>query len=211
MEYTKNTPYVIGLTGGIGSGKTTIANLFGELGVSIIDADIVAREAVAPGTKGLLAIKQRFGNSVINHVDNTLDRAALREIIFSNEHEKAWLNQLLHPLIRESIFDQIEKVTTPYCLLVAPLLFENNLHQQVDRTLCIDVTEATQVNRTKQRDGSSEQIIKNIIASQISRKERVSLSEDIIRNDNKTIDELRAEVVNFDKKYTQLALKKVSL
>jgi dephospho-CoA kinase len=118
---------IIGLTGGIGSGKTTIANMFATLGIDIIDADIIAREVVQPNSPALGQIKQHFGDKVI-FADGNLNRALLREKIFSCNHEKKWLNDLLHPLIRQSITSQLEQATSPYCLLVAPLLIENKLN-----------------------------------------------------------------------------------
>ncbi|WP_426358418.1 dephospho-CoA kinase [Pseudocolwellia sp. HL-MZ19] len=185
---------VVGLTGGIGSGKTTVANMFNALGVELIDADIIAREVVEPESFALDKIKQHFGDDFIQ-VDGYLDRTKLRHKVFSSEVDKQWLNNLLHPLIRESILSKISNSSGQYCILVAPLLFENNLTQYVNRTLVIDVAESIQIERTVKRDNSNAKVIESIIASQISRDERLKLADDII--DNSTTDlSLIAKKVN---------------
>ena len=175
------TKFIVGLTGGIGSGKTTIANIFAEFGIDIVDADIVAREVVEPGTKALTLIADHFGTEVITRTGQ-LDRALLRSKIFSNDDEKQWLNNCLHPLIRTSIQTQVAAVNSPYCLLVAPLLIENHLHEMVDRVLVVDVSIDTQIQRTLSRDNSSSEEIKRIIASQATRAQRRKLADDIISN-----------------------------
>jgi len=172
---------IIGLTGGIGSGKTTIANMFLALGIDIIDADIIAREVVEPNSPALGKIQQHFGDKLIL-ADGNLNRALLREKIFSSNHEKEWLNNLLHPLIRQSITAQLKQATSPYCLLVAPLLIENKLDALVNKVLVVDVTEPVQLSRTLKRDKSNEQVIKSIMASQLSRSERLSAADDVINN-----------------------------
>ena len=187
---------VVGLTGGIGSGKTTVANMFHDLGVELIDADIIAREVVEPASFALGKIKQHFGDDFIQ-TDGYLDRTKLRHKIFNSEKDKEWLNNLLHPLIRESILSKISQSSGQYCILVAPLLFENKLTQYVNRTLVVDVTESIQIERTVKRDNSNSHIIEKIIESQISRNERLKLADDIIDNSNtdlsliaKKVDEL---------------------
>ncbi|MDO7086464.1 dephospho-CoA kinase [Pseudocolwellia sp. AS88] len=172
---------VVGLTGGIGSGKTTVANMFHDLGVELVDADIIAREVVEPNSFALDQIKQHFGDDFIQ-ADGYLDRTKLRHKIFSSELDKQWLNALLHPLIRESILSKISESSGQYCILVAPLLFENELTQYVNRTLVVDVTESIQIERTVKRDNSNSDIIEKIIASQISRTQRLKLADDIIDN-----------------------------
>ncbi len=152
--------YIIGLTGGIGSGKTTIANMFAELGVDVIDADIIARQVVEPNTPALIAIQQRFGADMIA-VDGQLNRSLLRTKVFNNEEDKSWLNNLLHPLIRQQMQSQTLAAQSPYCLLVVPLLIENNLTAMVNRVLVIDVDEQTQLQRASQRDNNSTQLIKH--------------------------------------------------
>lgn len=195
---------VIGLTGGIGSGKTTVAELFSELGIDIIDADIAARHVVAPNSPALMAISQHFGEQFIQ-ADGTLDRQLLRSRIFSNEADKLWLNGLLHPLIRQSMLDDIQQSQSPYCLLVAPLLIENNLQGLVERILVIDIEETEQVKRAVLRDPSSSDEIKRIIASQISRKQRLSYADDVIDNSKSDLTELKNRVIKLDKIYRHLA------
>lgn len=172
---------IVGLTGGIGSGKTTIANMFADLGIDIVDADIVARQVVEPNSFALTQITDYFGQQVILS-DGQLNRAKLREIVFDSTEKKQWLNNLLHPIIREEMLKQLAACSSAYALLVAPLLFENNLDKQVNRTLVIDVPESVQLERTLNRDNSSAETIKNIIAAQISRKDRLAKADDVIDN-----------------------------
>lgn len=139
--------YIVALTGGIGSGKSTVADAFSRLGVTIIDADIIARQVVEPGTPALCAIAEHFGHDTIAP-DGTLNRRMLRERIFSHPEEKAWLNALLHPLIQQETQRQISQATSPYVLWVVPLLVENKLHEKADRVLVVDVSPATQIQRT---------------------------------------------------------------
>lgn len=194
---------IIGLTGGIGSGKTTITNYFKELGIEIIDADVIAREVVAIESPALEAIAEYFGDNYLQ-ADGQLNRALLRERIFSNEADRHWLNGLLHPLIRTSIISQTKAANSIYCILVAPLLVENNLLALVDRVLVIDVTEKTQLQRTILRDNNSIQQVESIIASQTSRVERLNAADDIINNDNSTLASIEKTVLALDKKYLNL-------
>lgn len=194
---------IIGLTGGIGSGKTTITNYFKELGIEIIDADVIAREVVAIESPALEAIAEYFGDNYLQ-ADGQLNRALLRERIFSNEADRHWLNGLLHPLIRTNIISQTKAANSLYCILVAPLLVENNLLALVDRVLVIDVTEKTQLQRTILRDNNSIQQVESIIASQTSRVERLNAADDIINNDNSTLTSIEKTVLALDKKYLNL-------
>jgi dephospho-CoA kinase len=184
---------VVGLTGGIGSGKTTVANMFNELGIELIDADVIAREVVEPKSRALISIKEHFGSEFIQ-TDGYLNRAKLRSKVFSSETDKQWLNNLLHPLIRTSILTNIKNSSGSYCILVAPLLFENNLTQYVDRTLVIDVEESIQIERTLKRDNSDKKVIENIIASQISRDERLRRANDIIDNSSNDLKSISNQV-----------------
>ncbi|WP_305371536.1 dephospho-CoA kinase [Photobacterium leiognathi] len=180
---------VIGLTGGIGSGKTTVANLFADTyGIDIIDADIVAREVVEPNTFGLNAIVEKCGKEILLE-DGTLNRAKLRDAIFSQPELKTWLNNLLHPLIREKMQQDINQSQSPYCLLVVPLMVENNLQTMTNRLLVVDVDEQVQIQRTQQRDNVSIEQVKNILASQASREQRLDAADDVITNngDNKAL------------------------
>lgn len=174
--------YVVGLTGGIGSGKSTIADLFAKLDVPIIDADIVAREVVAKGSPLLTQIVNHFGEGILLE-NGELNRVKLREIVFQSESEKAWLNQLLHPAIRQSMLKQLQENDAPYVIWVVPLLIENQLTDFCDQILVIDVQLETQLQRAAQRDKSDVETIKNIIASQVSREKRLSYATDIINND----------------------------
>jgi dephospho-CoA kinase len=174
--------FVVGLTGGIGSGKSTVAALFADLGITVIDADIIAREVVAPGEQALVSIVKRFGQTIVDQ-QGQLDRRQLRDRIFSQPEQKIWLNNLLHPLIRQQMLQQTRQATSSYCILAIPLLVENNLQTLVDRVLVVDVSEATQLSRTVRRDNNSEQQVKNIMQAQASRQQRLALADDVIYND----------------------------
>ena len=193
----------MGLTGGIGCGKSTVTALFAKLGVQYVDADIVAREVVQPGTACLAAICQHFGSNIVNQAGE-LDRAALRQRVFSNAADKAWLEQLLHPAIRQQLLAQLAALTSPYALLVAPLLLENKLQHLVQRVLVIDLAEDLQRQRAMARDNSSEQQINAIMAAQISRTGRLQLADDIITNDS-SIADLTPRVAALHQQYLQLA------
>lgn len=196
---------VIGLTGGIGCGKTTVANMFNALGVELIDADIIAREVVEPQSQALMSIKEHFGSAFIQ-TDGYLDRAKLRNKVFNSTVDKQWLNNLLHPLIRESILTNIRNSAGQYCILVAPLLFENNLNQYVDRTLVIDVDKSIQIERTLKRDNSDKKIIEGIIASQISRDERLMRTDDIVDNSSNDLQSISDQVNTLHLEYLNMIL-----
>jgi len=196
--------FIIGLTGGIGSGKTTVSDIFAELNIDVIDADIAARTVVAPGSKALTAIKEHFGAEILDH-HGQLNRAKLRSRIFSDEQDKTWLNNLLHPLIRQEILAQIAQAKSRYCLLVAPLLLENNLHKLVNRVLVVNVDETQQVARTVARDPSSAAEVKRIIASQMSSEQRLSFADDVINNQDTSLADVRQQVRNLDQKYRALS------
>ncbi len=156
-----------------------------------------------PQTSALTAIAAHFGEKYIQ-ADGQLNRALLRQRVFSHPADKQWLNALLHPLIREQIIQQTDAAASPYCLLVAPLLIENKLHQLVDRVLVIDVQESTQLSRTLQRDTSSTAEIKAIMASQISRQKRIEKAHEIINNDKTDLFSLKKEVYSLDLLYKKL-------
>lgn len=196
--------YIVGLTGGIGSGKSTIAEMFSQLGIDIIDADIVARNVVQPNNSALKAIVQYFGNNYIQD-NGHLNRALLRNRIFSDETDKQWLNDLLHPLIRTQIVEQIKASSSPYCLLVAPLLIENKLTHLVNHVLVIDVSESTQLERTLKRDNSTKTEVEAIIASQCSRDIRINAADDLINNDITDLSQVNTAVVKLHQKYLTLA------
>jgi dephospho-CoA kinase len=195
--------FIVGLTGGIGSGKTAASDLFAEKGILVVDADVVAREVVMPGQPALNEIALHFGQAIIAD-DGSLNRAALRQIIFSSPQEKDWLESLLHPLIRQSIKNQLNSATSAYAILVSPLLIETDQKKMVNRVLVIDVPEALQLERTQSRDGNSPEQVQAIINSQISRSERLKWADDIILN-NQTRQYLQQEVDKLDKVYRSLA------
>ncbi|MGR5066784.1 MULTISPECIES: dephospho-CoA kinase [Vibrio] len=198
--------FVIGLTGGIASGKTTVANLFKQqFQIDIVDADIVAREVVDPGTPGLNAIIAHFGPDIV-HEDNTLDRAKLREKIFSYPEEKTWLNALLHPMIREKMIEDLQQVTSDYALLVVPLLIENKLDSLCNRVLVVDVDPQTQISRTVKRDNVSEEQAKAILASQASRQQRLALADDVVKN-NPHDPDLLLQITDLHQKYLAMCKK----
>lgn len=202
--------YVVGLTGGIGSGKTTIANLFSELGVPIIDADIVSRQVVEKGSPLLAQIAEHFGHDILTE-QGELDRAKLRQIIFAHEAEKQWLNHLLHPAIREEMLRQLQACQAPYVLFVVPLLIENQLTALCDRILVIDVAPEIQLERAAKRDQNHLETIKNIMKSQVSRDVRLSYADDIIENNlpfERGFVQLQQQVKHLHTLYLQFAEEK---
>lgn len=196
--------YVVAITGGIGSGKTTVANQFSELGIDVIDADVIAREVVEPGTPALAAIAAHFGPDVIAS-DGRLDRRQLRERVFSEPDAKAWLNALLHPLIRSEMQRQCAAARSPYCLLVVPLLVENRLAGLADRVLVIDVDEVTQIARTCRRDGVNPEQAKAILAAQASRDERLAVADDILDNRAEDKMAIRTQILALHQTYLAFA------
>lgn len=198
--------YTVGLTGGIGSGKTTIMKMFEDIGIDCIDADQVAREVVEPGTQALAHIEAHFGSDFILS-DGNLNRQLLRKKIFSDPDSKAWINNLLHPLIREQMIAQLSTAKSPYSILVAPLLLENKLTSMVDRVLVIDIPEAEQITRTCTRDNNSADQIKKIISSQIDRERRLSKADDIIDNHHQSLAEVQLQVAELHQTYLEFAEK----
>ena len=196
--------YVVAITGGIGSGKTTVANQFAELGIEVVDADIIAREVVEPGTPALAAIATHFGSEVITP-DGQLDRRRLRERVFTDPQAKGWLNALLHPLIRTEMQRQCAAARSPYCLLVVPLLVENRLTALANRVLVIDVDEATQIERTCRRDGVSREQAQAILAAQASRAERLAAADDVLDNQNGTPEAIKSRILALHETYLAFA------
>lgn len=174
--------YIVALTGGIGSGKSTVADAFSRLGITIVDADVIARQLVEPNTPALKAIEAHFGNDIIN-ADGTLNRRRLRECIFTTPTEKTWLNALLHPIIHQQTQRQIADATSPYVLWVVPLLVENQLQHKANRVLVVDVSPDTQLQRTMLRDNVSRQHAEQILAAQATREARLAVADDVIDND----------------------------
>ena len=193
--------YVVGLTGGIGSGKSAATEAFKSLGISIVDADEVARDVVAVGSEGLRSIVGRFGSDILLE-GGQLNRPALRERVFSNESDKHWLNQLLHPLIRAKMLADIDAAPSAYCILSVPLLIENSMESLCDRVIVVDCPESLQLSRALQRDGSSRETIESIMASQASRKERLQKADDVIDNTG-SLDALHEQVALLHQQYVK--------
>ena len=197
--------FTVGLTGGIGSGKTTIARFFLDHNIEVIDADQVARKVVEPGTAALLRIKKRFGSEILIN-EETLNRPLLREKIFKDSNQRIWLESLLHPLIEEKITQLIESAVSQYVILESPLLLETKQHKLVNRILVVDVSPEIQLERAISRDGGSEATIKAIMNSQISRNDRISLADDIINNEQ-NFQSVQTQLMIFHQNYLNLARK----
>lgn len=195
--------FVIALTGGIASGKTAVSDAFVELGVGVVDTDVIARQVVLPGSAGLVAIADNFGDPIIQS-DGQLNRHALREIIFTDISKRKLLESILHPLIRAESIRQLQQVTTPLAMLVIPLLAEGkdtgNAYEWVDRILVVDVDEAIQIKRLMARDQISASQAQAILDSQATRLERLALADDVIVND-RDLKSLRADVEILYNKY----------
>lgn len=194
---------IIGLTGGIGSGKSTVAGLFRSKGIEIIDADLVAREVVDPGEPALDQIAAYFGDSVLDQ-QGALRRDELRKRVFADSSARVWLEELLHPLIEQRIRQQLAACQSDYCILMSPLLLETNQRELVDRVLVVDVSRETQLQRTLQRDTSSRETVEAIIDVQLSRHDRIELADDVIDNDGKVSD-LAHQVDRLHDSYLRMA------
>lgn len=197
---------VIGLTGGIGSGKTTVANLFAERGIPIIDADIVAREVTQPNTTAFEKIVKHFGNDILQS-DGTLNRSKLREIIFQDVKQRLWLEELLHPIIRNAMRDKINEQTAPYLIAVIPLLLEVEFYSFINRILVVDAPEDQQINRVVVRDKSDKTQVEAILKTQASRADRKARAHDVIINDGNLAD-LIPQVEKLHVQYLQMSTNK---
>lgn len=199
---------VIGLTGGIGSGKTTVAQLFAERNVSIIDADSIARIVTQPDKPAFLDIIDHFEEPLLLE-NGTLDRAKLRTIIFNHPEERRWLENLLHPLIRNEIQQQLKILSSPYCIIVIPLLFETGMESYsfIQRILVVDTPEHLQIERTAKRDKSDKAHIEAILKSQASRDHRLTKAHDIIVNTG-TLNELIPQVQQLHEMYLNICKNK---
>ncbi len=184
--------FVVGLTGGIGSGKSAATAVFEDLGIDVVDADLASREAVLPGSKALDQIQKKFGNEILLE-DQSLNRAKLREIIFDNSEDKTWLEQLLHPEIRHIIQSKLENSSSEYVILVSPLLFETDQHEFCNTTILIDSSMNSQVSRTSKRDSVSEDSVKKIISAQMSRDDKLKIAKIVINNDD-SLEQLESNV-----------------
>lgn len=195
--------FVVGLTGGIGSGKSTVALIFAGHGIDIIDADEASRVVVEPGSAALSQIAAHFGSEVLDEA-GALRRDRLRELVFSNADERLWLESLLHPLIATHIRASLSASRSPYCILMSPLLLETDQVSLVDRVLVVDASEASQLQRTVERDGSTEDTIRAIMAVQMDRSERLRRADDVIDNDG-DLSKLAEQVDSLHQQYLSAA------
>lgn len=183
---------LIGLTGGIASGKSAVANRLAELGAEIIDTDLISREVVEPGTPALAQIAVHFGPEVIAE-DGTLNRAVVREKVFANPSERKWLEALLHPVIRQTALDRAQRSQAQLAVLVVPLLFESGQYQHTDLNLVVDVPVDVQRQRVLARDAVSEDQVEQILSAQMSRAARLEKADRVIENSG-TLEQLFAQV-----------------
>lgn len=195
---------IIGLTGGIGSGKTTVANQFASYGVPIIDADVIARDITLPNTFAFNEIIKHFGQHLLTQ-HGTLDRSALRQIIFNQPQERIWLENLLHPIIRDQIEQQIAQILAPYCIIIIPLLFEVESYPFINRILVVDSPPNMQIERVIQRDKTDQTQVEAIIKTQVSREFRLKGAQDIIVNDGSVTD-LHQQVEKLHLFYNKISL-----
>ena len=198
--------WILGLTGGVSSGKTTVCNFFKEFGCAVVDADLCARKVVMPGTKGLKKLTEHFGKSILNP-DGTLDRKALRNIIFSDDDKLSFVNKTLHPLIHEQIMSELDEATGCYVVLAAPLLFENKLEHIPNRILCMDISPEIQIERTMQRDGCSYEIAKAMVEHQLPREKKISASDDVVVSNFPTLEELKNKIHELHCHYLEIIKK----
>ncbi|PXW88332.1 dephospho-CoA kinase [Nitrosomonas sp. Nm84] len=196
--------FIVGLTGGIGCGKSSASKLFSDLGIDVIDTDVIARQLTESGGSAIHMIQEAFGNSFITP-DNALNRNKMRDLIFSNSAARLKLEKILHPHILKETALQIEQVHSSYAIIVVPLLFETNDYSNIiQRTLVIDCDEQQQLSRTMARSHLPQQKVRTIMATQISRKIRLQRADDIIIN-NQDIDCLRIQVLHLHHQYLSLA------
>lgn len=196
--------YCVGVTGGIGSGKSSAATLFAELGAGIVDTDDIAHELTGAGGRAMPAITAAFGTGVVA-ADGSLDRAAMRELVFADPSRRKVLEGILHPLIRNEARDRVARSPAPYVLLLVPLLLETGGYPDlVRRVLVIDCDESRQVSRTMQRSGLSAEAVRAIMAAQLPRQERLARADDVLRNDTDIAD-LRRQVAGLHQRYLTLA------
>lgn len=192
----------VGLTGGIGSGKSTVAGLFAARGVPVIDADEIARRLTRPGEPAVDEIAATLGVDLIR--DGTLDRRRLAARVFQNSADRQRLESILHPRIRAAMQEEIKRLTAPYCLLVIPLLIETGQRNLVDRVLVVDVDERTQIDRIRRRDARGDAEIHAILAAQVSRARRLQEADETVTNDGDTA-ALESQVEALHRKYLELA------
>ncbi len=207
MNHRRDKPLRIGLTGGIASGKTTVADMFAELGVPVIDTDVIAREVVQPGQPALEEIRLEFGAEIID-ADGMLDRAAMRKIVFADDDARRRLEAILHPRIREATVRRAEGAGGDYQLIVVPLLLESPTRAFVDRVLVVDCSEEVQVARLLMRDAETQEQAQRILAAQAGRADRLAIADDVISNDG-DLQETRAQVRSLHHDYRRQAAERV--
>jgi len=195
--------FVVGLTGGIGSGKSAVSERFERLGITVVDADLASRAVVEPGRPALKAIEEHFGPGVIT-AEGALNRAALRKLVFENEAERRWLEALTHPLINQYIAEALSSAASPYVILAHPLLVETGQTRICRRVLVVDVPEALQLQRTMARDDNPEAQVRAIMAAQATREQRLAAADDVIVNDQ-DLAHLDREVARLHALYLELA------
>ena len=193
---------IVGLTGGIGSGKSAAANFFVELGVDLIDADDLAKNVLNKNSKGYKLFINEFGEQYLDN-DKNIDRDLLRKTIFNDYDKKNKLENIIHPQVRSGIEEFIKSSKSDYCIVVVPLIYETRSSSYYDRILVIDCDEEIQINRSAIRDNTENKEIKKIISKQASREERLSIADDVILN-NRTLDSLKEEVIKLHKKYIKM-------
>lgn len=191
-------PLIVGITGGIGSGKSAVTQRFEKLGITVVDADLAARVVVEPGRPALTAIAEHFGKNILN-ARGELDRAALRQKVFADAESRLWLEQLTHPLIGQEIFDQLQNSTSTYTIMSSPLLLETSQKELVDLIVVVDVPEEVQLQRSMSRDANDEAQIKRIMAAQMQRDARVALADVVIDNSGalEALDDIVAQLHEF--------------
>ena len=198
-NHTKKKPFIVALTGGIASGKTAVSDAFGALGVPVVDTDLIARSVVEPGSPGLRQVVAAFGDGVLD-ADGGLDRASLRQVIFTDAQARERLEGILHPLIAQAARAELDQVTAPYAILVVPLLVESGLFEDADRVLVVDVPERVQIERLMQRDGVTEASARHALQAQASREQRLGKADDVLENTG-TLTQLQASVSELHRQY----------
>ena len=201
----KHRPLIVGLTGGIGSGKSTVADLFQQLGIPVIDADVIAHTLVEPGQPALVEIIEAFGANTVD-ASGVLDRARLRKLVFSDPEQRRRLEAILHPKIRRKIITLTTNIRTPYCIVVIPLLLETDQRDLVDRILVVDTGVDKQIARVTMRNGLPKHEIMAIITAQASRERRLAAADEVIDN-NGSLNELNSQVRAQHEKYLKIARK----
>ena len=202
-ESSAPRPLRIGLTGGIASGKSTVADFFADLGVPVIDTDVIAREVVAKGAPALDQIRDAFGDTVFDD-DGNLDRQAMRDLVFSDAGKRRQLEDILHPLIRDAVVMQVGAVNAPYMIIVVPLLVESPMKDFMDRVLVVDCSEDVQLSRLQMRDAEDEELARRMIAAQASRDERLGIADDVVVNDADR-EETRTTVAALHQAYLEMS------